>query len=163
LHPKRIKFSVHVSRKCGSHHCPQDALFCTSFPLSKHLLQKSDLSSVNPQNELLGKPLWLRPKGKNSAHGENSPHPTKTCKHPCTHGCMPGNTHTHTHTHTCAETDKHNRPVWMHLESDCTTGTATHTHTHNLRCWLSKNPRQLVIRQDKQSMSDANRRLSAGA
>ena len=43
----------------------------------------------------------------------------------------------------------------------------THTHTHNLRkhskkrFWLSENPRQLVIRQDKQSMSDANRRLSA--
>ena len=45
----------------------------------------------------------------------------------------------------------------------------THTHTHrdNLRkhstkhFWLSKNPRQLVIRQNKQSMSDANRRLSA--
>ena len=42
-----------------------------------------------------------------------------------------------------------------------------HTHTHNLRkhstkrFGLSKIPRQLVIRQDKQSMSDANRRLCA--
>ena len=44
--------------------------------------------------------------------------------------------------------------------------TRTHTHTQfamhsTKRCWLSENPRQLVIRQDKQNMSDANRRLSA--
>ena len=48
--------------------------------------------------------------------------------------------------------------IWSPSKS----GSYTPLRKHSTkRFWLSENPRQLVIRQDKQSMSDANRRLSA--
>jgi predicted GIY-YIG superfamily endonuclease len=69
--------------------------------------------------------------------------------------------HTHTHTHTLVQKQTNTTALCGCTWNLIARRALPHTHTHNLRCWLSKNPRQLVIRQDKHSMSDANRRLSA--